>query len=151
MGRQMKIYCDNCSKDIYGKDYYTLVINRVINGKQHRIPTLWLCRECFLKAKLNLIKDYDAKKIYTKLEQIKNAMIEELADRWWHLYEDTQRLSEYINHYYEDEIGDCFDSRDIADFKKNIKKNEKEMSLIEQTRPEVIDYMFGNNKDKNNG
>lgn len=79
---------------------------------------------------------------YTSLKKVKEATIEELADRWWFLYEKSQQLSNYEWHYYNTAQGDIFDSRDIEDFKKAIRKNNKEMAFIETHRPEVIDYMF---------
>lgn len=49
----------------------------------------------------------------------------------------------YIDAYYNEPCGDIFDTRDIKDFNKLIKKAEKEMRLIEQLRPEIIEYLFG--------
>ena len=49
MGRYVRVTCDICSKDVYGKEYYTLPITRVRNGKQTKMPTIWVCRECMLK------------------------------------------------------------------------------------------------------
>ena len=52
MGREVRILCDRCGKDIYGKEYYTLPITRFKNGRPTKFPTVWFCRECF--AKLNI-------------------------------------------------------------------------------------------------
>ena len=54
MAREVKIVCDKCGKDVYGKEYYTMPISRYKNGKQIRFPTVWLCRECFIKANITI-------------------------------------------------------------------------------------------------
>ena len=58
MGREVRILCDRCGKDVYGKEYYTLPITKVKNGKQTRFPTIWLCRECFAKSNI-IINDIE--------------------------------------------------------------------------------------------
>lgn len=52
MGKVVKIICDKCGKDIYGSEYYTLPITRVVAGKQTKLPTIWLCRDCMIKANI---------------------------------------------------------------------------------------------------
>ena len=52
MGKEVRVFCDKCGKDVYGKEYYTLQITRVINGKQQKMPTIWLCRDCMVKANI---------------------------------------------------------------------------------------------------
>lgn len=76
-------------------------------------------------------------------EDIIKAPIEEVANIWGELYNEAQILSMYIDAYYNEPRGDIFDSRDIKDFNKLIKKAEKEMRLIEHLRPEIIEYLFG--------
>ena len=76
-------------------------------------------------------------------EQIMQAPIEEVVNTWGELYNEVQILSMYIDAYYNEPCGDIFDTRDIKDFNKLIKKAEKEMRLIEQLRPEIIEYLFG--------
>lgn len=76
-------------------------------------------------------------------KEITNASIDDLAARWWQLYESTQRYYHYIHLYQNEPEGDIFSQKDIADFKKYCRKDEKEMRLIEQLRPEVLEYMFG--------
>lgn len=76
-------------------------------------------------------------------EQIMQAPIEEVAKQWMELFEDNNRMSMNIDAYYNEPCGDIFDARDIKDFNKLIKKAEKEMRLIEQLRPEIIEYLFG--------
>lgn len=76
-------------------------------------------------------------------EDIMKASIEEVANMWGELYNEVQILSMYIDAYYNEPCGDIFDTRDIKDFNKLIKKAEKEMRLIEQLRPEIIEYLFG--------
>lgn len=76
-------------------------------------------------------------------EDIMKASIEEVANMWGELYNEVQILSMYIDAYYNEPCGDIFDTRDIKDFNKLIKKAEKEMRLIEHLRPEIIEYLFG--------
>ena len=76
-------------------------------------------------------------------EQIMQAPIEEVVNTLGELYNEVQILSMYIDAYYNEPCGDIFDTRDIKDFNKLIKKAEKEMRLIEQLRPEIIEYLFG--------
>ena len=52
MGKEVRVFCDKCGKDVYGKEYYTLPITRVKNGKQTKMPTIWLCRECMIRANI---------------------------------------------------------------------------------------------------
>ena len=52
MGRYIKITCDVCGKDIYGQEYYTIAPRRIMNGKQTKIPTIWVCHGCMLKTHL---------------------------------------------------------------------------------------------------
>lgn len=52
MGREIRILCDKCGKDVYGGEYYTLPITRIKNGKQQKMPTIWLCRDCMVKANI---------------------------------------------------------------------------------------------------
>lgn len=78
-----------------------------------------------------------------KKDEIIKAPIEEVANTWGELYNEVQTLSMYIDAYYNEPCGDIFDTRDIKDFNKLIKKAEKEMRLIEQLRPEIIEYLFG--------
>ena len=49
MGKYTRVTCDVCCKDIIGSEYYTMAIRKVINGKQLRMPTVWVCRDCMLK------------------------------------------------------------------------------------------------------
>ena len=55
MGREIKITCDSCGKDIYGSEYVTLVPTRVRGGKQYRHCTIWLCKDCFKETKLQAL------------------------------------------------------------------------------------------------
>lgn len=55
MGREIKVTCDSCGEDIYGKKYFTLNIRKVIYGKQTRNPAIYLCPKCFRETKLALI------------------------------------------------------------------------------------------------
>ena len=81
--------------------------------------------------------------INIRKDEIIKAPIEEVANMWGELYNEAQILSMYIDAYYNEPCGDIFDTRDIKDFNKLIKKAEKEMRLIEQLRPEIIEYLFG--------
>ena len=55
MGKEIKIVCDACGADVYGKRYFTLNIRKVISGKQTRHPAIWLCPKCFKETKLALL------------------------------------------------------------------------------------------------
>lgn len=72
-------------------------------------------------------------------EEIMQAPIEEVAKQWMELFEDNNRMSMNIDAYYNHEFGDIFNSQDVKEFKYFIKKNTKEMNLIEKHRPEAID------------
>lgn len=76
-------------------------------------------------------------------KEITNASVEDLAKRWWDLYQSTQNYYHYMYLYQNEPAGDIFCQKDIDDFKKYCRKDEKEMRLIEQLRPEVIEYLFG--------
>ena len=67
-------------------------------------------------------------------EQIMQAPIEEVIDRWCELYKTNIHLSVCIN-----EKKDTFTIKDIKGFKKLIKLAKEEMNLIEKHRPEAID------------
>ena len=55
MGREIKITCDSCGKDIHGGEYMTLKPTRVKGGKQYKFCTIWLCRDCFNETKLKML------------------------------------------------------------------------------------------------
>lgn len=55
MGKEMRITCDSCGKDVYGKTYVTLKPRRVDHGKQRLHNTIWLFPECFKKTKLQTL------------------------------------------------------------------------------------------------
>lgn len=55
MGKEIKIVCDACGADVYGKKYVTLVPTCVNHGKQTRFATIWLCKKCFDQTKLSVI------------------------------------------------------------------------------------------------
>ncbi len=55
MGREIKIVCDSCQKDIYGGEYVTLKPKKVVHGKQTNFCTIWLCKDCFNKTKLQTL------------------------------------------------------------------------------------------------
>nr|DAY29858.1 MAG TPA: hypothetical protein [Caudoviricetes sp.] len=76
-------------------------------------------------------------------EQIMQAPIEEVAKQWMELFEDNNRMSMNIDAYYNHEFGDIFNSQDVKEFKYFIKKNTKEMNLIEEHKPEIFEYLFG--------
>ena len=50
MAKEIRVLCDKCGKDVYGKEYYTFSTSRVLQGKRIKLPTIWLCRECTIKA-----------------------------------------------------------------------------------------------------
>lgn len=79
-----------------------------------------------------------------KKDEIIKAPIEEVADTWVEFYNKAQSLFPYVYTY----CGDIFDSSDIKEFNKSIKKNDEEMELIEQLRPDVIAYLFGGMEDE---
>lgn len=76
-------------------------------------------------------------------EEIMQAPIEEVAKQWMELFEDNNRMSMNIDAYYNHEFGDIFNSQDVKEFKYFIKKNTKERNLIEEQRPEIFEYLFG--------
>ena len=55
MGKEIKVVCDCCGVDIYGKKYFTLAIRKVIHGKQSMNPCIYLCPNCFRETKLSLL------------------------------------------------------------------------------------------------
>lgn len=55
MGKEIKVTCDSCGVDIYGKRYFTLNIRKVIHGKQSMNPSIYLCPSCFRETKLALL------------------------------------------------------------------------------------------------
>lgn len=79
-----------------------------------------------------------------KKDEIIKAPIEEVTDTWVEFYNRAQSLSTYVYTY----CGDIFDSSDIKDFNESIKKIDEEMELIEQLRPDVIAYLFGDMEDE---
>lgn len=83
-----------------------------------------------------------------KKDEIIKAPIEEVADTWRELYNRVQALSTYIDAYYNEPCGDIFDTRDVKDFNKLIKKIDKKVELIEQLRPGVIAYLFRGMEDE---
>ena len=62
MGREVRILCDKCGADVYGKEYYTLPISRVNHGKISKLPTIWLCKDCMLKTNIFIATSDDQKK-----------------------------------------------------------------------------------------
>lgn len=50
MAKEIRVICDKCSKDVYGKEYYTFSTSRIMQGKKMKLPTIWLCRDCTIKA-----------------------------------------------------------------------------------------------------
>lgn len=52
MAKEIRVFCDKCGKDVYGQEYYTLPITRHKQGKSTKFPTVWLCKECFLKTSI---------------------------------------------------------------------------------------------------
>lgn len=79
-------------------------------------------------------------------EEIMQAPIEEVAKRWMELFKDNNRMSMNINAYYNHAFEVIFNSQDVKEFKyftKKIKKNTKEMNLIEEHKPEIFEYLFG--------
>ncbi len=55
MGKEMRVTCDSCAVDVYGKKYYTLCIRNVNKGKQGMNPTIYLCPKCFRETKLQML------------------------------------------------------------------------------------------------
>lgn len=55
MGKELKVTCDSCGKDMYGRIYYTLNIRKVTYGKQKMNPAIYLCPNCFRATKLALL------------------------------------------------------------------------------------------------
>lgn len=55
MGREIKVTCDSCGKDVYGSKYVTLAIRKVIKGKQTKFPTIWLCPKCYRETRLAMV------------------------------------------------------------------------------------------------
>lgn len=55
MGKIMKISCDACGGDITGQNYYCLTMRKYQAGKSVRLPTVYLCGNCFRKTKLNVM------------------------------------------------------------------------------------------------
>lgn len=55
MGKEIRVTCDACGTDIYGKKYFTLNIRKVIHGKQTLNPAIYLCPNCFRETKLALL------------------------------------------------------------------------------------------------
>lgn len=52
MAKEIRVLCDHCGKDVYGKEYYTFSPSRVRAGDKLKLPTLWLCRECTIKTNI---------------------------------------------------------------------------------------------------
>lgn len=55
MGKETRITCDSCGKDVFGGEYFTIKPRRVKGGKQHLFCTIWLCKDCFNRTKLQAL------------------------------------------------------------------------------------------------
>lgn len=55
MGKQTTVTCDCCGVDVYGKKYFTMMIRKVLQGKQTINPAIYLCPKCFRETKLALL------------------------------------------------------------------------------------------------
>lgn len=55
MGKEIKIICDGCGIDVWGKRYFTLNIRKVASGKQQMHPAIYLCPKCFRETKLAML------------------------------------------------------------------------------------------------
>ncbi len=55
MGKEIKVTCDGCGTDVFGKRYFTLNIRKVQHGKQQLHPAVYLCPKCFRETKLALL------------------------------------------------------------------------------------------------
>jgi hypothetical protein len=55
MGREIKVTCDGCGTDVFGKKYFTLNVRKVVHGKQTINPAIYLCPRCFRETKLALL------------------------------------------------------------------------------------------------
>lgn len=83
-----------------------------------------------------------------KKDEIIKAPIEEVTDTWVEFYNRMHGLFMYADVYYNELYGDVFDTEDIKDLNKSIKKNDEEMELIEQLRPDAIAYLLGGMEDE---
>lgn len=55
MGKTIKVNCDRCGADVYGKDYYTLRIRSVRSGKQNMFPAFYVCPKCLREMRLEML------------------------------------------------------------------------------------------------
>lgn len=55
MGKTVTVTCDRCSIELFVKDYYTLRIRSMKQGKQGMFPAFYLCPKCMRELRLETL------------------------------------------------------------------------------------------------